>query len=356
MQLWFLIGGLTGALLEDLWTALFTLLLAMFLFELLLPRILLLFPALTAIAPWIPGLHYADVGLALGVFLTQVYKQIPGYRGFSAGVRRGPVILIIAIVCVAFVPLPNNPKVGLSPITSHFILPPQDFRGDFLFGGDFQRRKGWISEDFASDTSLNTNLWTSGSPLMNSMAKNMNSEPVSPQITHTASGIVLTGANGNYQFTGIQSKVSFSTPLALEVAVNGTKANGFCFELYLITADLNQYLRVAGNLNDQNGTYYGVWLTSTMRFAAVGLARAEMLYSTPQTEKWYTIRFEVDSKGVGGISISNRDGVVVASRRGVQVGCGPFYVVLGQREGAPYTSGPNEAVWSWFRLTSDRFF
>lgn len=356
MKLWFLIGGLIGVLFRGFWSALVALVLSLILSELVLPHLVLILPALAMIAPYMSGLYYTDVGFALAVFLVQVCRWLPHYERLPIWIQRGPVILALLVVCLGFVPLPDIPKIGVSPATGSFIVPPQGFPGDFLMGGDIRRRRGWISDDFASDSSLNSNLWTWGTPLMSSIAKRADSKLVAPQIVHTASGIALSGVSGSYEFTGIQSKVSFSTPLDLEITVNGTKANGNCFELYLVTADLSQYLRVAGNLNRQNGSYYGVWLTSTTRGVPFGLSRAQVLYGTPAMATWYTIRAQVDSRGVGGISISNRDGVVVASKRDIYVGTGPFYVILGQREGLPYTSGPNEAVWSWFRLTSDHAF
>ncbi len=313
MKLWFLIGGLLGVLFGEFWSALVALLLALILFELFLPQLVIVFPALATIAPYMTGLHYTDVGLALAVFLVQVYRLLPHHEGLSFWPWRWSVIVVLIVVCFSFVPLPDNPKMGVSPGTGSFIVPPQRFPGDFLMGGEIQRRAGWISDDFASDTSLNSNLWTWGTPLMSSIAKHADSKLVAPQIVHTASGVALSGVRGSYEFTGLQSKVSFSTPLGLEIAVNGTKANGNCFELYLVTADLSQYLRVAGNLNEQNGSYYGVWLTSTTRGILLGLSGAQVLYGTPKMAAWYTIRAQVDSRGVGGVSISNRDGVVVAS-------------------------------------------
>lgn len=62
--------------------------------------------------------------------------------------------------------------------------------------------------------------------------------------------------------------------------------------------------------------------------------------------EWYTVALSVDPRGVGTVRITDSHGVVLATKGDLPVGLGPFFVILGQREGAPFTVGANEAVWA----------
>jgi hypothetical protein len=70
----------------------------------------------------------------------------------------------------------------------------------------------------------------------------------------------------------------------------------------------------------------------------------EVLYTTPGTGVSYTVTLAVNAGGNGSVTVSS-GGNELASQSNLQVGNGPFYVVLGQLESEPPTLGPNAAVW-----------
>jgi len=354
LKLWFLIGGLIGVMCEDLVSALIGLALALFLFEVVLEQLVVLYPTLEFLAPYRLGMHYLEIGFALAAFFVQIVKHTPIYDNFSKNAWRWPVFAVVALICFVFVPLPGYLKMSESPLTGAFVLPPPSFPGRFLFGEGVDIRHGFVSDDFSTDSALNTRFWSAGTPLLNSIAAHLGSKPVGLGIAHTRGGMVLSGVTGNYEFTGIQSRARFSTPLTLETAVYATRANGNPFEIYLVTEDLSQYLMISGNLNGNNGGCYGIWLRSTARGAPLGEQEPQILYEQPQQSIWYILRLSINSNGFANIILFDYDRIRLASKQNIQVGKGPFYVVLGQREGLPYTNGANEAVWSWLRLTTDQ--
>ena len=111
------------------------------------------------------------------------------------------------------------------------------------------------------------------------------------------------------------------------------------FALYLLGNDSGQSLAIEGNLNPQSG-YQGLSIGSIKVLRDVG------------TDQWYTVIVAVDARGSATVSFSDSRDAVLAAKAGLQLGRGPFVVVLGQREGAPFTVGPNEAVWSFAEVTS----
>jgi hypothetical protein len=95
-----------------------------------------------------------------------------------------------------------------------------------------------FSDQFANDSGLNAALWTTTSSLLNHIAAygegGCNGNTFVPSaLSFGPDGMQMTGANQNYQFTGIQSAAVFSPPFTLNAAVTGTIANGCPFELFL---------------------------------------------------------------------------------------------------------------------------
>jgi len=169
---------------------------------------------------------------------------------------------------------------------------------------------------------------------------------VSPQLSFDRSGMRMSGVSGVYQFTGIQSKAQFSPPFAFRTTVMGLVANGNAFGIYLVGDNLAESLRIEGNLNPRNGPYYGLSI-------AAGTNPGETFRRNVGVGRWYTVTVSVDANGVGNVTVTDSRGYLVGTKPDLPVGLGPFYIVLGQREGAPYTVGPNVAVWSSIELLSE---
>jgi hypothetical protein len=124
----------------------------------------------------------------------------------------------------------------------------------------------------------------------------------------------------------------------------GTIANGVPFALYIVSDDLHQSLRAEGNLNPHNGPYYGMSITPEK-------GQGAKVSRDVSVKRWYTVEFAVDANGLGTATVSDSQGTNVLSKADMPIGLGPFFILLVQREGAPYTVGANEAVWSSVELS-----
>jgi mannan endo-1,4-beta-mannosidase len=210
-----------------------------------------------------------------------------------------------------------------------------------------------LSDRFATDTSLNSALWTTDTPLLRSMAGSVSffftSAWVEPNLSFSAPGMTMSGVTGNYQFTGIQSVNSFVPPFTVWATVTGNVANGNPFEFHLISGDLRQHLSVVGNVGKRNVGYYGMWLSCNG--PVMDLFTHVNLYPNPDINVLYTVTIIVGASGTASINLTDSRGKVLGSRTGMNLGTDPFFLVLAQYEGAP-SSGPglNSATWASVEL------
>jgi hypothetical protein len=201
-----------------------------------------------------------------------------------------------------------------------------------------------LSDDFTSDHSLNTNLWTTASSQLSGLATNFNSTLITPTLAFSGAGMNVSGVNASNRLAGVQSRIAFQPPFTLTVTVTSAQAHGNAFELFLVRADQAQWLNVAGNLNPGNGSYFGVWVNydnSGLPYLSLG----NNLYSDPNTNSPYTLQLFVERSGLAAVSLSSSNGATLGVQYHMIIGTGPFYVVLGQREGGPIVPGPNVATW-----------
>jgi hypothetical protein len=205
-----------------------------------------------------------------------------------------------------------------------------------------------LTDDFTTDNNLNTTLWTTSSDFLSALASASSSPPaqwLTPTLNFGSAGMQMSGVNDIYEFTGIQSHSTFASSFTFNTTVMGTDAHGFAFDVYIISGDLSKYFVVGGNLNPANGSYYGMWVNYSGSGTPLGDAPQDLLYGRPSTSVFYTIQMSVDTVGNGSVSLLAPDGGTLASQSGLAVGTGSFYVVLAQREGLPFVTGPNVAVW-----------
>lgn len=205
-----------------------------------------------------------------------------------------------------------------------------------------------FSDSFSNEASLNPALWTTDTPLLKALARSngflIHPAWKEPLIRFSASGMTIQGAAGVYQFTGIQSVLMIAPPFTLRATVLASTAHGNPFELYLMSGDMRELLSVTGNINPRNLGYYGIGISSQ---GPPGSAPARgTLYARPAIDEWYTITVIVNSAGSASATFSSPGGIVLGSRRGMDLGTGPFYVLLTQYEGLPNSgAGPNSATW-----------
>jgi uncharacterized protein (TIGR03437 family) len=205
------------------------------------------------------------------------------------------------------------------------------------------RAQQLFADNFSQDSSLNTGLWSTDTALINTIAASLSATLVAPLLSFSNVGMTMSGVSGNLQFTGIQSSVAFAPPFVLQADVTGTVAHGNAFIIDLETGNEDEGLSVAGNLNPYNAPYYGMNLSAD--------DGETVLYSMPSVNVPYTISMAMDVGGQATVVLSDSTGSVLGSRSDINVGDGPFYVLLLQYEGYPYAAGPNGAVWQSVRVT-----
>jgi hypothetical protein len=209
---------------------------------------------------------------------------------------------------------------------------------------------GHFGDNFTVVSQLKPEEWQTNTPLLDAIAQAYDSKFVPGQISFSEDGLRLTGVDGKYQFTGIQSTRNFSPPFSVEAKVMGAVSNGIPFGLFLVNADLTEHLSVIGDVNSQNGPYYGAWVDSAPT-GDLRKGQVDLLYHQVNPNTWYTVRESVQADGTASVVLVDANGSILASKYYLHVGKGPFFVVMGQRAGWPVTVGPNVAVWASLNLT-----
>lgn len=196
-----------------------------------------------------------------------------------------------------------------------------------------------LTDDFTKDTTLNSSLWSTGTTLLKTDANGNNSTLIQPTLSFSGAGMSMSGTTGISQITGIQSNRTFTPPFTVTSTVMGTLSNGNTFLVNLVNSNFKQYVQVAGNLNPNNvGAfhYYGINITSS--------ASSGVLYANPSVNVPYTVVMTIGTTGTANVEVFS-SGTLQGFQNDIAIGTGPFYLILGQFEGLPYTVGPNTAVW-----------
>jgi beta-glucanase (GH16 family) len=216
----------------------------------------------------------------------------------------------------------------------------------FLFSAAQAPAQTPLYDDFTQDSSLKTTLWSLNTPLLSTLAADSSSPGsalVAPTVAFGSSGMTLSGVNGTDQFTGIQSSNSLAPPFRVTATVMGASSHGDAFALYLVNADLSQWLQLRGDL-DPSSCSQGIWLNYSGGGAAIAGSGVN-LYATPSTSTVYTIQLAVGSDGSALVLFEDSGASGLAARSGISLGQGPFHLVLAQQEALPCAAGANAAVW-----------
>ena len=208
-----------------------------------------------------------------------------------------------------------------------------------------------LRDVFSRETTLNSGIWSTGTALLRPLAGSLSSPSsawITPEIKFTPNGLRIAGVSGINRFTGLQSNQCFNAPLTVSARVEGEISHGNPFELYLVTGDLRQWINLDGNLDPSSG-YQGLW----ENVRKDGSSRPGIkVFDAPATNAWYDITMRVDATGTASVNVTGADGTQLVSVRTPDMGVGPFWIVLAQREGLPYAVGPNAAIWREVSITS----
>jgi hypothetical protein len=210
-------------------------------------------------------------------------------------------------------------------------------------------RAQWL-DNFTKDSSLNAALWTTSSSQLSTLAGDFDSSLITPALSFSAAGMNFSGVSGDYEIGGVQSQASFQPPFTLTTTVTAIQAHGNSYELFLVNANLSQWIFVAGNENPGNGAFFGDWVNdsgSGLGFTSLG----SQIYSDPSTNAPETIQIFVENTGVAAVALYAASGAELGVIDNMEVGAGPFYIILGQREGEPAQAGANVAAWKNVSVT-----
>jgi hypothetical protein len=222
-----------------------------------------------------------------------------------------------------------------------------------------------LQDIFYTDPGLNAGLWTTQSPILSALAASAGAQ-VYPALGFSPSGMQMSGVGGPGQWMGIQSTTAFVPPFTFSTTVSGLTPEATPFEIYLVSADLQQWVSIAGHLGGHGHPHndvvfhfigggaavpvgggsspdYGVWINHTgsgLPIAALGYKLADH----PLPGRAYTVQISAGADGAASVAFVDAAGVVMGTQT-VPVGTGPFYVVLAGR------GGRTIAEWQSVQLT-----
>ena len=211
---------------------------------------------------------------------------------------------------------------------------------------------GTFYDNFAGDTSLGSDCWSTSGPAISQVGQALDpfEAAYSAPALNFINGMEMSsgGQTGTY-FSGVQSTYAYSAPFDFETTVNGTLSADSAFSVYLVGGDDAGALGVEGNLDPANGANYGIWDNQEDIPAGNGFAGSEDLIAAPSEGAPYDISISVNASGVASVVVNG-----VSSATHADIGTGPYYVFLGQRDlsGSPEATPANEATWTSASLTT----
>ncbi len=274
-------------------------------------------------------------------------------RSNLGGLVAGLVVLVVGIVLL--IVLVNHEEHKVAKVTSvqvptitmpHITIPspgpvgsstiPSSSPPKVLLGSS-------LTDDFSSVHELSPSEWTTNSLFLSGMATGGNESFTPTEPNFDKSGLVMSAVTGPDLFTGIRTTKAFVPAFTVVAKVTGDVSSGNPFGLFLVNPTRTEYVDIAGNLNPGNGAY-GIRMDT--QNGVPGYLGNTVLVGKPQVHETYTLSLKVDSSGTVTAVVKGPSGAVLGSADNIQVGKGPFYVVLAQWEGNPATEGPNQATWS----------
>jgi hypothetical protein len=150
--------------------------------------------------------------------------------------------------------------------------------------------------------------------------------------------------------SGIQTQFAYTPPFRLTAAGTAESAGPGALEIVLATADASAGVGIVGGPSVAPGGVAGE-ATGLAMVAGAGTGKpwrapqgqARLSADAPVAGKPYEFIIDVDQEGMARVYVRSAGQVLGAEQ--VQVGSGPFYVVLGQASGANGAGLPNLAHW-----------
>jgi Bacterial Ig-like domain (group 3) len=214
---------------------------------------------------------------------------------------------------------------------------------------------GTFYDDFAADTSLNSDCWSTSGPVISQLDDtfgNLEASYSDPALSFINGMAMTSGGQGGPDFSGLQSTYAYMAPFNFETTVTGTASADSAFAVYLVggvDGGDGSAMGVEGNLNPANGADYGIWDNQQGIPAGNGFSGSEDLLAAPSEGTPYDISISVNAAGDASVEVNG-----VTSATHADVGTGPYYVFLGQRDlsGDSETAPANDATWATASLTT----
>jgi len=224
-----------------------------------------------------------------------------------------------------------------------------------------------LSDDFTHDTGLNSTLWQINGSVGSVMGlDDVGFQTILLQPTFSSSGMEISQINASQEVGTIQSVESFSPPFTATAEAEGVISNGHTFGFAIASTNASSGVEIYGNVNATNcshlincgdptvcGTSTNPGIPANQCYYGIDVKVGQgggswhhlsKLYLTPSVNVIYTLQISVDASGLAQYSVSQ--GGQQLNESTVQVGAGPFYIILEQGEGAVVARpGPNEALW-----------
>ena len=221
-----------------------------------------------------------------------------------------------------------------------------------------------LSDNFFADGALNPYLWQTQSPVLAGLGQ-AHGQLVFPALSFTPSGLQLSGIHREGEITGIASAASYAAPFNFNVTVTGLNQEAVPFEVYLVSADLQQWVSITGHLGgrgerphgalDVGGGFhhffgdvrvplggesrspaYGVWVNHTGSGQPLG-GLGYKIFENPIAGLPYSVEVSLGADGLAAVTLLDSGRGVIAGQN-VPVGTGPFYIVLAARDGPVYAN------------------
>lgn len=225
-----------------------------------------------------------------------------------------------------------------------------------------------LYDDFTHDASLNASLWVINGPVGSALVPNHDAgvNPVQLAPNFTSAGMTIAQVNARQEYGTIESIASFTPPFTVTAVVEGMVSDGHTFGFAISTQNASSGVLIYGNLNPTdcsnlgdcgdpnvcgntanpnvipaNQCYYGLQAKSG---EGSNWSKLPKLDLTPSVNVTYTLQFSVNAPGTAQYAASQGGHVLGVGT--VQIGTGPFYVIMYQSEGSPVQPGKlNRALW-----------